>query len=73
LLLSVAKHAEQWRSTLETYVYPALGNEPIADINTQSVTQVLGPIWNTKPETASRVRAAIFRLQGDRVGYFERT
>jgi integrase len=56
------KHAAQWQSTLETYVYPALGNEPIAEINTQSVTQVLEPIWNTKPETASRVRQRMERI-----------
>jgi integrase-like protein len=31
-----AKHAAQWQSTLETYVYPALGNEPVAEIDTHT-------------------------------------
>jgi integrase len=57
-----AKHAAQWQSTLETYVYSFLGNEPIAEINTQLVTQVLEPIWNVKPETASRVRQRMERI-----------
>jgi integrase len=57
-----AKHAAQWRSTLTTYVYPILGREPISEINTELVTQVLEPIWIAKPETASRVRQRIERV-----------
>ncbi|MGH7098820.1 MAG: tyrosine-type recombinase/integrase [Stellaceae bacterium] len=54
-----AVHRQQWRSTLETYVYPALGELPVAAIDTGLVVQVLDPIWQTKPETASRVRGRI--------------
>lgn len=54
-----AVHRKQWRSTLETYVYPVLGDLPVAAIDTGLVLQVLSPLWQTKPETASRVRGRI--------------
>ncbi len=47
-----AKHRQQWRNTLATYVYPTLGELPVAAIDTGLVVQVLDPIWATKPETA---------------------
>ncbi|MCB1489836.1 MAG: integrase arm-type DNA-binding domain-containing protein, partial [Bauldia sp.] len=54
-----AKHEAQWRSTLATYVYPIIGELPVADVDTGAVLQVLEPIWNEKPETASRIRGRI--------------
>jgi integrase len=54
-----AKHRQQWRNTLATYVYPILGELPVATINTGLVVQALDPIWAKKPETASRVRGRI--------------
>jgi len=54
-----AKHRQQWRNTLATYVYPTLGELPVAAIDTGLVVQVLDPIWTQKPETASRVRGRI--------------
>jgi integrase len=57
-----AKHAGQWRSTLKTYVYPVIGGEPISEMSTDLITQVLEPIWNVKPETASRVRQRMERI-----------
>lgn len=54
-----AKHADQWRNTLATYVYPKLGKRPVADIGTDDVVAVLEPIWTTKTETATRVRQRI--------------
>lgn len=53
--LSNPKHAAQWRSTMETYVFPAIGKRPVADITAAEVIDVLKPIWNDKPETAKRV------------------
>ncbi|MGH7097853.1 MAG: tyrosine-type recombinase/integrase [Stellaceae bacterium] len=52
-------HRQQWRSTLATYVYPVLGNLPVAAIDTGLVVQVLSLIWQTKPETAKRVHGRI--------------
>jgi integrase len=54
-----AKHRQQWRNTLATYVYPVLGELPVSEIDTGLVVQVLDPIWTEKPETASRVRGRI--------------
>ena len=54
-----AKHRQQWRNTLATYVYPTLGELPVDAIDTGLVVQVLDSIWTKKPETASRVRGRI--------------
>lgn len=57
-----SKHADQWTNTLQTYVYPKIGDLPIAGIETQHVLQVLEPIWTKKTETASRVRGRIEKV-----------
>ena len=54
-----AKHAAQWPQSLADYVYPALGELPVAAIDTGLVMRVLKPMWTEKPETASRVRGRI--------------
>src|SRR5262249_16927980 len=53
------KHASQWPTSLQTYVYPVLGNFPVSAIDTALVLKSVEPIWTTKPETASRVRGRI--------------
>jgi len=54
-----SKHAAQWPSTLKTYVYPIFGALPVQAIDTGLVIKALEPIWQTKPETAGRVRGRI--------------
>ena len=54
-----AKHAAQWINTLEAYVYPVLGDMPVAAVDVGLVLKVLEPIWKTRTETASRVRGRI--------------
>jgi integrase len=54
-----AKHAQQWRNTLEQHVYPRIGNLLIRDVSLPHVLEVLRPIWTTKNETASRLRGRI--------------
>lgn len=54
-----AKHAAQWGSTLESYVYPLFGAVAVAAVDTALVTKALEPIWREKPETAGRVRGRI--------------
>lgn len=56
------KHIAQWSSTHEKYVYKVFGDLSVQDIDTGLVLKVLEPIWNTKPETASRVRGRIERV-----------
>lgn len=53
------KHRQQWRNTLATYVYPVMGELPVGAIGTGHVLQILEPIWQDKPETASRIRGRI--------------
>jgi integrase len=53
------KHRAQWSSTLESYVYPIIGNRPAHLIEETEVLSVLRPIWSAKPETASRIRGRI--------------
>lgn len=54
-----AKHAAQWASTLKTYAYPVVGTMFVGDIGLPQVRQILDPIWDTKTETASRLRGRI--------------
>ncbi|MER8524818.1 integrase arm-type DNA-binding domain-containing protein [Mesorhizobium sp. M1272] len=54
-----AKHADQWRNTLATYAWPFIGDLPVAKVETAHIHQILDPIWNTKTETASRVRGRV--------------
>lgn len=54
-----AKHGEQWVNTLRTYADPIIGHKPVDRIDTNDVLAVLLPIWQTKTETAGRVRQRI--------------
>jgi integrase len=53
-----AKHRAQWRSTLETYANP-IWHLSVDSIDVSAVLTCLQPIWQTKPETASRLRGRI--------------
>ncbi|MEQ8441428.1 MAG: integrase arm-type DNA-binding domain-containing protein [Alphaproteobacteria bacterium] len=53
------KHAAQWISTLERYVFPKLGQRLVSEIEAGDIRDVLATIWLTKPETARRVRQRI--------------
>ena len=57
-----AKHAQQWSNTLEEYAFPQIGQKSLADITTDDVLQILKPIWQTKTETATRLRGRIERV-----------
>ena len=57
-----AKHRSQWVNTLDTYASPVFGKLAVQAIDVALVTQVLEPIWSTKPETASRLRGRIERV-----------
>jgi|AntAceMinimDraft_1070359.scaffolds.fasta_scaffold47368_1 integrase len=54
-----AKHGQQWRNTLETYVYPVFGDKHVKDVDTADVTTAIRPMWSTKNETMVRVRNRI--------------
>jgi integrase len=54
-----AKHAQQWRNSLDTYAYPKMGALFVRDVGVTNVLAVLEPIWRTKTETASRLRSRL--------------
>lgn len=54
-----AKHAQQWRNTLEAYAYPVIGSVLVRDVELAQVLAILEPIWTTKTETATRLRGRI--------------
>lgn len=53
------KHRKQWRATLDTYAVPVIGAKAVRDVTVQHILRVLEPIWDTKTETASRLRGRI--------------
>jgi integrase len=59
-----AKHADQWTNTLNTYASPVFGHLPVAEIDTGLVVKCLSPIWESKTETASRLRGRIESVLG---------
>ena len=56
------KHASQWGATLKTYAYPVIGSLPVAVVEDGHVMKILQPIWNSKTETANRVRGRIEKI-----------
>jgi hypothetical protein len=56
------RHAQQWRSSLDRYVMPTLGDIAVSAIDTSDVMRILEPLWREKTETASRVRGRTERI-----------
>jgi integrase len=71
-----AKHRAQFIATLRDYAFPVIGNLPVAAVDTGLVLKVLeqkvaaergypaGPLWQARPETASRLRGRIESVLG---------
>jgi integrase len=55
-------HVDQWERSLKTYVLPLIGETDVAVIDTPDIRRVLDPIWQTIPETASRVRGRLEKI-----------
>jgi integrase len=53
-----AKHRHQWRHTLTDHA-AAIRSKPVDTINTADVLTVLKPLWQSRPQTASRLRGRI--------------
>ncbi|QEU07961.1 tyrosine-type recombinase/integrase [Paracoccus yeei] len=53
------KHQKQWRSTLDSYAVPIIGKLNVDAITVHDIERTLKPIWETKTETASRLRGRI--------------
>ena len=48
-----------WRSSLERFVYPAIGSVPVDQISTADLARVLQPLWHDKRETARKLKTRI--------------
>lgn len=56
-----AKHRQQWRNTLATYC-KGFARKRVDQVAINDVLTALKPIWQAKPETASRVRGRIEKV-----------
>ena len=52
-------HRKQWSATLTTFACPVIGAQPVQAVDTDLVMKVLEPLWETRTETASRLRGRI--------------
>lgn len=58
------RQAAQWTSSLKTYASPFIGKVPVSEIDLPHIKAVLDPIWETKTETATRVRSRMENILG---------
>ncbi len=56
------KHKAQWKMTLGKAYCTAILDKKVDDIHTAEVLKVLKPVWQTRGETASRLRGRIERV-----------
>jgi integrase len=58
----VNRHRVRWLASLDKHAYPKIGDLPVNEIMTDHVLAVLTPLWDSKTETASRVRQRIEKV-----------
>lgn len=58
------KHGFDWINSLETYVFPIVGDTLVNDLKPSHFADVLRPIWLDKKETASRVKQRCHAVMG---------
>jgi integrase len=56
------KHGAQWLASLKAYALPFIGGKRVDAITTADAMAILRPIWNSKTETANRVRQRCERI-----------
>jgi len=60
--LKTATQVTRLRSRLDTYAIPALGHLLVRNIDRANIIECLRPVWETKTETAQRVRIYVERI-----------
>jgi integrase len=50
------RHSRKFLAGMRAYVYPVIGNMPVALIDETMLLKIFQPIWRTKTETANRLR-----------------
>ena len=53
------KHAAQWEYSLREYAFPIIGTKQLDAIDMEDILKILTPIWETKTETATRLRGRL--------------
>ena len=53
------KHAAQWEYSLREYAFPVIGSKQLHAIDMEDILKILVPIWETKTETAMRLRGRL--------------
>lgn len=56
------RHIAQWHMTLSDSYCKKIRSRPISEIHTDEVLAVLKPCWQTRPETARRIRMRIEKV-----------
>lgn len=56
------KHIAQWRMTLSDSYCKKIRSRPIAEIQVDDVLAILKPCWQTRPETARRIRMRLEKV-----------
>ena len=54
-----AQHAKHWEGSIRNYASPVIGDLPVAAVETAHIVKLLQPIWETKTETASKLRGRV--------------
>lgn len=53
------KYKAQWISAIRMYASPFIGKKPVSEIDLQDIKEVLTPIWESKTDTAKKLRGNI--------------
>ena len=51
--------SDSWRSTLSRLAYPRLGDMPVSEVTSEDVLAVVGPVWQSRRETARKLKGRI--------------
>jgi integrase len=57
--LQTERYRTQWRATVAKYALPELGDMLVQDITREDILRILHPIWETRTETATKVRQRV--------------
>ncbi|MBM2293453.1 integrase arm-type DNA-binding domain-containing protein [Sulfitobacter pseudonitzschiae] len=57
--LTTERYRSQWKATVEKYAFPELGGMLVQDITRDDILRILHPIWETRTETATKVRQRV--------------
>jgi integrase len=56
------KYRKQWLWNMQKYVFPAIGELNVADIDTAHIENTLEPIWSTIGDTTSKIQGQIKKV-----------